>query len=116
MYFWRFFDLFCPGVHALVDGASIDRPYNGTTMILQYHRYFGSMRMWFEQVPDKPNTYRIHTRKGAPPPSNSAIPEKLPLKTTISANPHSLPHAELLAVHAACCKILNASGAGEYLE
>ncbi|KAA8912884.1 hypothetical protein FN846DRAFT_772846, partial [Sphaerosporella brunnea] len=113
----RLFDLFCPGVHALVRGALIDRSYNGITMILQYHRYFGSMRMWFEQVPDKPNTYRMHTRKGSPsPPLQFGDPGEITFKNHDPNKPHSLPSAALLEVHAACCKILNASGAGEYLE
>jgi hypothetical protein len=109
------FDLFCPGVHALVDGASIDRSYNGITMITDYHESFGSMRLWFERVPDKPNTYTIHTRKGAAP-----LPFGDPGEITFSNhdpdNPCSLPSEQLLAIHAACSKILHASGAGEYLE
>jgi hypothetical protein len=97
------FDLFCPGVHALVDGALIDRSYNGITMILQYHRSFGSMRMWFEEVPDKPNTYTIHTRKGAP--FLFGDPGEITFKNHDPNNPRSLPSAALLAVHAACCKM-----------
>ncbi|KAF8532782.1 hypothetical protein BDD12DRAFT_764950 [Trichophaea hybrida] len=107
--------MFCPGVHSCVNGALIDRPYNGITMIHQCYRLFGRLKLDFEEVPGKEHTYIVHTTRGTLP-----IPYEPPKEICFRNNdPNvscSLPSRSLLRVHAACCKILGASGAAEYVD
>jgi hypothetical protein len=50
------------GVVHLIEGADINRPYNGITLSLDMHKSFGQYEIFFDRMPDSPPcTYRIGT-------------------------------------------------------
>jgi len=70
--------------------------------------------LWFEEVPNNPNTYTIRTAF----PSMGVLaylPHPLVVTFTTTTN-LELPNPNYLKIHAAVCRIAHMSGAAGYLD
>jgi hypothetical protein len=108
--------MFDPGVVHLIDGPNIDRPVNALTLTINFHQPFGDFEIYFE-----PTTYQTqHTYKIDYVQSNSVFRDPLlPVTRTLHLTPdHTIdpPSRRLLAIHRAIGRILNLSGAGDYID
>jgi hypothetical protein len=106
--------MFDPGIIHQIEGTNIDRPYNALTLSADFHRHFGSLKIYFEAEPGFENRYTIRTVKPLLP-SRPALPITRDLFITSDHNIDP-PMARLLAIHRACCLIMHLSGAGEYID
>lgn len=105
--------MFDPGILQLLEG-NIDRPFNAVTLSMGHHRRFGDLRIYFEAAPETEQRYTI--KKTTERPLFQPI---LPVTRDLFITPnHSIepPSPRLLAIHRACCLILQLSGAGEYVD
>jgi HNH endonuclease len=110
--------MFDYGVVHLIEGPGIDRPFNALTLTHDLHRLFGNFEVFFEPVPQTPDTpphtYRIDsTRSGIMRNPFFPVTRTLFLSTTRTIDP---PSARLLAVHSAITHILHLSAAGSYID
>ncbi|OAA67310.1 hypothetical protein SPI_01886 [Niveomyces insectorum RCEF 264] len=105
-------DMFDVGVRHLIEGSNIDRPTNALTLRTNYHIAFGSFRTFFEAVDGQPHTYRIQ----AISQSRARRPRQPVTRTLFMSETINPPLPRLLAIHAAICRILHLSGAGEYWD
>ncbi|KAF8241771.1 hypothetical protein K440DRAFT_665151 [Wilcoxina mikolae CBS 423.85] len=111
---WRVLDMFDPGVRGCLEGEFIDHPHNAFLLHSELHLYFGQLLWWFEEVPDELNTYTTHTARRFPPTMLQRYLGKRVIFTSRGGiNP---PDRRLLRLHAACARILDMSGAAEYVE
>ncbi|KAF4568099.1 hypothetical protein EYR36_010107 [Pleurotus pulmonarius] len=91
------------GVHSLV---------NIMTLARSVHDLFDRLQLWLEAT-ETPHRYRIQSSR-----RTGAIVRRREFVTFTTSDPHRfpLPSPELLALHAACAKVANLSGAAEYLD
>ncbi|KAJ8509111.1 hypothetical protein ONZ45_g8672 [Pleurotus djamor] len=90
-----------PNVHSLINVITLEH---------NVHHDFDTLQLWLDAT-DTPNQYCI----GAV--SSDDIPPGRSLVTFSTTNKDlPLPSAQLLALHAACAKVANLSGAAEYLD
>ncbi|KAH0548212.1 hypothetical protein GP486_008072 [Trichoglossum hirsutum] len=54
-YILQVLDMFDPGITNLIDGQDIDRTFNALTLMLDMHKRFGSLKVYFEPVPAEKN-------------------------------------------------------------
>ncbi|EUC55802.1 hypothetical protein RSOL_136530 [Rhizoctonia solani AG-3 Rhs1AP] len=102
------------GTSLLVDlcGQNINRLSNILTLTLDEHFYFGELTAWLEATTDDEHTYRIHATS-----QYHSLPEDSIVQfTTPDAERLPLPDPRYLAIHAACAKVLHASGIGEHID
>ena len=105
--------MFDTDVCHLIDGPNIDRPTNAITLTFAFHQAFGSFRVYFQET-DTEHTYTVE----------STLPEivfapALPATRTLLLSEHHTidpPSARLFALHAAVCRMLHLTGAGEYCD
>ncbi|OAL75678.1 hypothetical protein A7D00_1278 [Trichophyton violaceum] len=110
----RILDMFDPGIIHLIDGPKIDSPLNALTLTHGHHRAFGEFKLYFEPTSAQ-YQYRIDSMERTPFLRKSLFPvtRTLLLSPSRTIDP---PSARLLGVHRAIAKIMNLSGAGEYIE
>ena len=113
---WTVANIFCPGLSDLVMREQINGPQNGMLLTHNLHVHFGALRLWFTAT-DQPNEYvvgpnSVLSHSGI----NSAPGRHLVRFEDHSGKQISLPNPRLLAFHRACCLVLRASGAGDYIE
>ncbi|KAF7420780.1 hypothetical protein PC9H_011298 [Pleurotus ostreatus] len=91
------------GVHSLV---------NIMTLQADVHDLFDRLQLWLEAT-EIPHRYRIQSSRRI-----GAIVRRREFVTFTTSDPHRfpLPSPELLALHAACAKVANLSGAAEFLD
>lgn len=104
----------------MLEGSLIDSPANAMILVTDIHDEFGKLRCYLEEVKGSPNTYTFVTTTGAvelPPvmyPKNEVI--TLVNHEPDGARRSELPSACLLKLHAACAKMMEMAGAGEYVD
>ena len=106
--------MFDPGIIHLIDGPKIDSPLNALTLTHDHHRAFGEFQIYFEPT-GTPYQYRIDSMEKSPFLRDPLFP----VTRTLMLSPNRTidpPSAQLLGVHRAIAKIMNLSGAGEYIE
>ncbi|KAJ7455252.1 hypothetical protein B0H11DRAFT_2287626 [Mycena galericulata] len=97
---------------ASLSGSGINQLGNVLTLALQLHDFFDTLDLWLERVEVTTNEYRV-----CYPTTGILDLDYLPKIVTLQAPTNfSLPRSELLAVHAAACRVAHLSGAAEYLE
>ncbi|CAE6411930.1 unnamed protein product [Rhizoctonia solani] len=102
------------GMSLLVDlcGQNINRLSNILTLTQDEHFYFGELTAWLEATTDGEHTYRIcATSQYHNLPEDSIVQF-----TTPDAERLPLPDPRFLAIHAACAKVLHASGMGKHID
>jgi hypothetical protein len=109
--------MFDRGVIHLIEDSNIDRPLNAKTLRIDLHRQFGSFKVFFESLPQPmhaPHTYQVDTtQRRVLRMAMFPVTRRLHLSPERTIDP---PSARLLAVHCAICKILQLSGAGNYID
>ncbi|EPQ57615.1 hypothetical protein GLOTRDRAFT_120712 [Gloeophyllum trabeum ATCC 11539] len=97
-----------------LNGPKVHSLYNVMTLEHNVHNRFDRLQLWLEETmeQDMANCYRVTAvRSGFTPMMRERVmfttpdPERLPL-----------PSPQLLALHAACAKVANLSGAADYLD
>ncbi|OJD14934.1 hypothetical protein ACJ73_09027 [Blastomyces percursus] len=110
----RILNMFDPGIIHLIDGPKIDSPLNALTLTHDHHRAFGEFRIYFEPTSTQ-DQYKIDSMEQSP-----FIRDPLfPVTRTLTLSPNRTidpPSTRLLNVHRAIARIMNLSGAGEYIE
>ncbi|KAJ7179628.1 hypothetical protein C8R46DRAFT_1074321 [Mycena filopes] len=95
-----------------LNGAGVNQLGNILTIGNLYRGYFNTLALWLEAIEGKVNEYRIcyvpHITV------DSFLPETIKFTTTNAAL--NLPCADLLALHAAACRVAHLSGAANYLD
>ncbi|KAJ7130275.1 hypothetical protein C8R44DRAFT_850266 [Mycena epipterygia] len=95
-----------------LNGSGINQLGNVLTLALQLHDFLGTLDLWLESVEGTENKYRV-----CYPTTGLLDLEYLPKTITLQTPTNfTLPRFELLAVHAAACRVAHLSGAAEYLE
>ncbi|KAF8880118.1 hypothetical protein CPB84DRAFT_1735519 [Gymnopilus junonius] len=95
-------------------GEKIHRLENGFTMDPTLHTYFDDLKLWFEEVPNAINTYRVCTFSNTIGPLLVFPPNHI--ITFTSTDPDlPVPNPAYLNLHAAVCRIAHMSGAAGYL-
>jgi len=92
------------GVHTLENVMTLDA---------SFRTLFEVLEIWFEAIDDQDNTYAIRARRGEVMP-RSGRDNPITLKSQHPDLP--LPNRTFLAIHAACCRIADLSGATEYIR
>ncbi|OAA66921.1 hypothetical protein SPI_01497 [Niveomyces insectorum RCEF 264] len=108
-------NMFDKGVAHIIDGVDIDRPLNALTLSIRLHQHFGEFQIYFDPVPNQPNTYRIESFLLPPVNFTFGLPITRRLYVT-EARTVDPPSPRLLAVHRAIAHILHLSGAGDYIS
>ncbi|KAF8241584.1 hypothetical protein K440DRAFT_624058, partial [Wilcoxina mikolae CBS 423.85] len=114
---WQVLEMFDPRVRLRLEGDLIDSPHNAIILQSDLHQMFGQLLFWFNDVPNEPHTYTIATARRIPLTHLAAhlSPDKRISFTDYSSEGVYLPDTRLLRLHAACAKILDMSGAAEYV-
>ncbi|RAO74321.1 uncharacterized protein BHQ10_010333 [Talaromyces amestolkiae] len=110
----RILDMFDPGIIHLIEYPKIDSPMNALTLTLDNHRLFGEFQIYFEPT-GMPHEYRIDSTERSPFLRDPIFP----ITRTLSLSPNRTidpPSPRLLGVHRAISRIMNLSGAGEYID
>jgi HNH endonuclease len=109
--------MFDPGIANVIDGESIDRPFNAITLTGAMHWRFGELSIYFEPPPAELNcpehTYIIKATKTYSWNRSLPIERTLFLSANRTIDP---PNRRLLEIHRACALILHLSGAAEYIS
>jgi hypothetical protein len=110
----RILDMFDPGIIHWIKGTNIDRPYNALSLTTNFHRYFGSLEVYFEAEPGFENRYTVKSTE----PLFRFRPTLPITRDLLITSDHNIdpPMPRLLAIHRACCLILHLSGAGDYID
>jgi len=95
-----------------LNGNNIHRLENVLTLDIGIHSLFDELKLWFEPT-GIPDTYKL----GAPN-SRYILPHYRTTMTFTTRDPEKLPlpSPEYLAIHAACARVANLSGAGEHID
>ncbi|KAJ7930083.1 hypothetical protein B0H13DRAFT_1595714 [Mycena leptocephala] len=92
-----------------LNGPGINQLGNVLTVNSEDHDSIGMLWLWLEKLEAPDNTYKICSG------SESLVPR--PNVVTFSTDTcFPLPRSDLLAVHAAACRVAHLSGAAEYLR
>lgn len=112
-----------------VNGVGVHSLVNIMTLASSVHDLFDRLQLWLEatvsillsrnlfsndlRFQEIPHRYRIQSSR-----RTGAIIRRREFVTFTTSDPHHypLPSPELLALHAACAKVANLSGAAEYLD
>lgn len=113
----KLLDMLYPGVATYIEGDKIDRPGNVVTLSRSLHVLFGQMDIFFTADISQPDKYTIESVK-------KFLPFPLPITRELLFGPTKAPPGtdieppfpQLLAIHKACCLVLNLSGAAEHVE
>ncbi|KAA8892817.1 hypothetical protein FN846DRAFT_981731 [Sphaerosporella brunnea] len=116
-YFWTLLGMFAPQLGMLVLAENIDKPYNGLFLTHDRHKDFGALKIWLEET-QTADTYILRKARRHNLPRE--LKEKK-LDKPITFKNHAekdidLPNEYLLKIHASLARILEASGAAEYVE
>ncbi|KAG9022581.1 hypothetical protein FRB95_014576 [Tulasnella sp. JGI-2019a] len=96
-------------------GTGINRIENVMMLTLDAHTFFGQLNVWLEPVESQPNRYRLKK-------VDKAYMMSTPQDTMMDLDSHSdgaallAPDPRYLRLHAACAKIVRASGAAKYID
>jgi hypothetical protein len=106
--------MFDPGVIRLIEGPDIDRPTNAVTLTQSLHQQFGDFEVYFEATTE-PHTYHIDSVHALSLVRHPILPVT---RTLLLTPDHTIdpPSPRLLAIHRAIARILNLSGAGDYID
>ncbi|KAF8241407.1 hypothetical protein K440DRAFT_572351 [Wilcoxina mikolae CBS 423.85] len=116
-YVWQILEIFDPGVRYTLEGELIDYPHNALLLHTELHEYFGQLLWWFEEVLGEENTYIPRIARRFPPSiMRPFLVEPNKRVVFVSRGGINVPDPRLLRLHAACAKILDMSGAAEYVE
>ncbi|KAJ6490327.1 hypothetical protein C8R47DRAFT_1014519, partial [Mycena vitilis] len=101
-----------PDLVASLNGDGIHQSGNVLTISIQLQDFMQSLELWFERIEGLDNTYRVCY------PSTGLLDlDYLPKIVTFTTPTNfPLPRADLLAVHAAACRVAYLSGADDYLN
>ncbi|KDQ16182.1 hypothetical protein BOTBODRAFT_31254 [Botryobasidium botryosum FD-172 SS1] len=94
------------------NGEKINLLDNVMTLKMELHTLFGQLAIWFEPVLGEENTYQF--RKLSDVHTGVADRTKVVFSTDHPDIP--LPNPRYLAVHAACAKVVHASGVAEVID
>ncbi|KAF8267683.1 hypothetical protein EI94DRAFT_1729918 [Lactarius quietus] len=94
-----------------LNGDMAHRLSNALTLRADVHSLFDDLRMWFEEVPNTPQTYTVCSTHNM---YLRSVPN--PLVTFTSIGGLDLPDPRYLRLHAAICRVAHMSGAAEYLD
>lgn len=89
-----------------LNGDNVHRLENVMTMNAIHHTWFDSLGFWFEET-DQPNRYKVVGRQDI---FVRGVSEYVTF-TTPDPVKYPLPNPQYLAIHAACAKVANMSGA-----
>ncbi|KAF8576387.1 hypothetical protein K439DRAFT_664045 [Ramaria rubella] len=95
-----------------LNGSNIDRVENVFTLSVSIHYLFGMLAIWLDAVDGETHTYRLrHGSTGA-----SQVPDGTLVTFRSAIQDAPLPDPRYIAIHAACAKVLHASGAAEVVD
>ncbi|KDQ61386.1 hypothetical protein JAAARDRAFT_190164 [Jaapia argillacea MUCL 33604] len=94
-----------------LDGSNIHRLENVMTLNPDLYEFFDTLHMWLEPT-DKPNQYKITATSDV---FLIGLPQLVTF-TTSDAKNLPLPSPRYLALHAACVRVLNLSGAAKRID
>ncbi|KAF8268184.1 hypothetical protein EI94DRAFT_1700463 [Lactarius quietus] len=94
-----------------LNGDKAHRLSNVLTLSVQVQHLFDDLLMWFEEVPNTPQTYTVCSTDNM---HLRIVPN--PLVTFTSIGGLDLPDPRYLRLHAAICRVAYMSGAAEYLD
>ena len=105
--------MFDPGVIYDIEGINIDKPFNALSLSIDLHKEFRDLRIYFEADTYIRDRYTIKTTR-----LGLRVGPQLPVTWDLfiaSGRNIDPPSRRLLAIHRACCLIIDLSGAGEYI-
>ncbi|KZT06607.1 uncharacterized protein LAESUDRAFT_725698 [Laetiporus sulphureus 93-53] len=113
---WTVLDMFgYREIREELEGSKIHRLENIMTLTTDIHDMMDCLELWFEEVKDKENCYRIQIR--GPDPQLFMKGGDIPSQVQFVAHHNlPLPSPKYLRIHAACCRVAHLSGAAEYLD
>ncbi|KEP50980.1 hypothetical protein V565_069650 [Rhizoctonia solani 123E] len=92
-------------VASLLSGHQINRLENILTLTMLEHWAFGRLTGWLEPVAGEDDTYRVCSSR-----KHHDFPEGKVVHFTTTNSKLPLPDPRFIAIHAACAKVLHASG------
>lgn len=101
-------DMFAPGSLADYHGT-MDSPRNGMSMVLDTHKMFEKLRIFFEHVQDTEASYIVNSVDNTLRPF-TAFPKNVTFRNVTDV---PLPDRNPLVIHRACARIGDATGAAE---
>lgn len=118
---WSILNMFHPGVAHTLSGSRIDAPNNALLLQRDLHDEFGKLHLYFDPIEAAPHSYHVRTTRGTALPPFLLAPGPAPVVTFTNREAAGvarsvLPCRRLLKLHMACCKMLEMSGAAEYVE
>ncbi|KAJ1299318.1 hypothetical protein OPQ81_000001 [Rhizoctonia solani] len=90
---------------------NINRLSNILTLTMHEHQIFGRLSGWLEAVPDQGHTYRMCSQR-----RYLEFPQGKVVTFTTTRSEYDLPDPRFIAIHAACAKVLHASGMAEFID
>lgn len=98
-----------------LSGNNINSLTNVITLDTGVHKFFGPLRIWFEAVPGKANTYKI--KKSQDRVLRGIVDEGTEvIFTSPDPEAYPLPDPRYLAFHAAVAKVVHMAGMAEHLD
>ncbi|THH21128.1 hypothetical protein EW146_g321 [Bondarzewia mesenterica] len=104
-----------------LNGKGIHCMENVMTMAGPVHTAFDYLKLWLEEDPTTPDCYHIHTLYPEDYASLGIENRVVQLTSTKPVSQYgeeglALPDPRIIALHAACAKVANMSGAAEYID
>ncbi|CAE6526109.1 unnamed protein product [Rhizoctonia solani] len=94
----------------IIGGDEINRLGNVFTLTIPAHRAFGQLDCWLEKVQGTSDTYVVDSAWCL-----SAIPRGAMVTLTDHGSGLELPDPRLIAIHAACAKVVHQSGTQKFI-
>ena len=107
-------NMFAPNISATLNGEEIDTPKNAITLSKSLRDHFGNFTIFFDEIPDKPHTYKMDSYK-----KNISFAYRFPKVVKLQNKDRQdidPPCPHLLRIHRAVAEILHLSAAGEYID
>jgi hypothetical protein len=98
-----------------LNGDNINSLTNVFTLDLNVHRFFGELKIWFEAVSGKLNTYKIKKAKEYLLRDTVEDGAEVTLKSP-NENDFELPDPRYLALHAVLARVVHMAGMAEHLD
>ncbi|CAE6468112.1 unnamed protein product [Rhizoctonia solani] len=98
-------------VATIIGGDEINRLGNVFTLTTHEHAHFGQLDWWLEKVQETNDTYAICSAWRV-----AGIPTGATVKFADNGSGLELPDPRLIAIHAACAKVLDQSGMAEFVD
>ncbi|CAE6521110.1 unnamed protein product [Rhizoctonia solani] len=98
-------------VAMIIGGDEINRLGNVFTLATYEHDAFGQLSWWLEKVEGRNNTYVINWARRL-----FGIPRGAEVTFTDHGTGLELPDARLIAIHAACAKVVHQSGMAKFID